>query len=78
MQTTKIIIAVVALATIALVIIGIAAAQITATPNPTTGITSNNGFWGWMGRCLGFREATYNGTAVPQGTFQGCWGRTLP
>ncbi|MCL4429490.1 MAG: hypothetical protein M1167_01940, partial [Chloroflexi bacterium] len=64
---TKIIIAIVALAAIALTIVGLASAQILAnqtytnpgtTPNPAA---PNNGFWGWIGSCFGFRSNQFLG-----------------
>jgi hypothetical protein len=53
MSKTKIIIALVAVAVLTLTIVGLATAQITAN-QPYTATGSNNGFWGWMGRCFGF------------------------
>jgi hypothetical protein len=53
MQKTKVIIALVAVAVLTLTIVGLATAQITAN-QPYTATGSNNGFWGWMGRCFGF------------------------
>jgi hypothetical protein len=60
MQKTKIVIALVAVSAIALVIVGLASAQITEYQNTTTNPTAapnevpNPGFWGWVGRCFGF------------------------
>jgi hypothetical protein len=59
MSKTKIVIALVAVAAIALVVIGLASAQISTyqnTTNPTTAPTGapNPGFLGWIGRCFGF------------------------
>lgn len=61
MQKTKIIIALVAIAALTLTIIGLASTQIAAsqtytTTSPNTA-PSNNGFWGWMGNCFGFRNS---------------------
>jgi hypothetical protein len=49
MQSWKIILALVAVAALALTVIGLASAQ-TAAPNQTTG--PNSGFWGWIGNCF--------------------------
>jgi hypothetical protein len=58
MSKTKIVITLVAIAALTLVIVGLASAQVAAsqtyagsTPNS---IASSGGFFGWMGRCLGF------------------------
>jgi hypothetical protein len=59
MQKTKIAIALVAVAALTLVAVGLASAQIGAN-QPYTGTTSpnqaapNNGFWGWLGNCFGY------------------------
>jgi hypothetical protein len=54
MAKTKIVIALVAVAAVALVAIGVASAQIAnQTPNTTIG-AAPNGFWGYMGRCFQF------------------------
>ncbi len=55
MAKTKIVIALVALAAVALVAEGLASAQIaTQPPNATIGAAPNNGFWGYLGRCFQF------------------------
>ncbi len=57
MQKTKIIIALVAVATLALVAFGLASAQLAANqPYTTTSPNSapNNGFFGWIGNCFGY------------------------
>ncbi|MGD6851476.1 MAG: hypothetical protein ACQCN6_05375 [Candidatus Bathyarchaeia archaeon] len=60
MSTTKIIIAIVAIAAVTLAIVGLAAAQIAqnqtyintqTTPNTAP---TNQGFWGWVGNCFNF------------------------
>ena len=58
MTTTKIIIAIVAVAALALTAVGVAAAQVAqnqyytnTAPNTQT---PNNGFWGWIGNCFGY------------------------
>jgi hypothetical protein len=56
MQKTKIIIALVAVALLTLTIVGLASAQISASQT-YTGTSSNSGFWGWIGYCLGFRNS---------------------
>jgi hypothetical protein len=58
MSKTKIVIALAAIAALALVIVGLASAQIAPNPtylgtNPNTA-APNGGFFGWMGRCFGF------------------------
>ena len=65
MSKTKIIIALVAIAALTLVIVGLASAQIAAsqtyagaTPNS---VASSGGFFGWMGRCFGFGNSQPNG-----------------
>lgn len=47
--------------------IGIAYAQTvtTPTPNGTTNGTPNSGFFGWLGRCLGFKGAYYGTSGQP-------------
>ena len=58
MNTKKIVIALVAVAALTLVVVGIASAQIApnqtpvgATPNTAS---PNGGFFGWIGRCFGY------------------------
>jgi hypothetical protein len=71
MRKTKIILAAVTLAAVAIVAVGYASAQIAATSNPTTGAaTPYNGFWGWMGRCFGINGAPYYGTQAPTSASQ--------
>ena len=59
MQKTKIAIALVAVAALTLVAVGLASAQLQAN-QPYNGTTSpnqaapNNGFWGWLGNCFGY------------------------
>ncbi len=60
MNKTKMIIALVAVAALTLTIVGLASAQLATTQsyngvNPN--IASNNGFWGWIGNCFGFRNS---------------------
>jgi|WetSurMetagenome_2_1015567.scaffolds.fasta_scaffold173022_2 hypothetical protein len=75
-MNTKLIVSLVIVGALAVTLIGVVAvsAQIaTTTPTPS-GTAPNgapyNGFFGWMGRCLGFRGAPYYGTGtsaiVPQ------------
>jgi hypothetical protein len=52
MQKIKIIIALVVVAALTVVIVGLAAAQ-TTSPNPTT--SPYQGVWGWIGNCFRFR-----------------------
>ena len=69
MQKTKIVISLAAVAVIALVIVGLASAQIATYQNTTTNLTTapdgvaNPGFWGWIGRC--FRFGTSQSYANP-------------
>ncbi len=58
MNTKKIVIALVAVAALTLVVVGLASAQIAAdqTPVGATPNTAspNGGFFGWIGRCFGY------------------------
>jgi hypothetical protein len=55
MQKTKIVIALVAVAALTLVAVGLASAQIAA--NQTyAGTSPNNGFLGWIANCFGYGE----------------------
>jgi len=63
MNTTKTVIALVAVAALTLVAVGLASAQIAAnqtytgtSTDPSTGVP-NPGFWGWIGSCFGLRTA---------------------
>jgi hypothetical protein len=61
MQKTKIVIALVIVAALTLAIVGFAAAQITSNqtysnPDTNPNAIQNGGFFGWMGRCFGFRS----------------------
>ena len=67
-MNTKIIVALALLGVLAVAIIGLVSAQI-ATPNPDQNRTtpyeaSNNGFFGWLGRCFSFGRQYY-GTQAP-------------
>jgi len=88
MSKTKIVIALVAIATLTLVIIGLASAQ-TVTPGATPSTTApNSGFLGWIGSCFDFRgnqpyignpysssQATTNSpTTTPPAPYQGNTG----
>ena len=67
-MNTKLIVALVVVGVLAVTVVGLVAAQAASTsaPNGTTGTVQSGGFFGWMGRCLGFRStysgAYYNGT----------------
>jgi hypothetical protein len=66
MNNTKIILALVAVAALALVVIGLVSAQVAATQNipgatPSTTAPNNAGFFGWIGRCFGYGAAPYFG-----------------
>ncbi len=70
-MNTKLIVAMIVVGVLAVTVVGLVAAQTasTAAPNGTTGTAQSGGFFGWMGRCLGFRSAYngvyYNGTQTP-------------
>ena len=69
-MNTKLLVALVIVGVLAVTIVGLVAAQIvTSSPNGTSANgSSSSGFFGWMGRCLGFREAQYGtGTSAYQG-----------
>ncbi len=77
MQKTKIAIALVAVAALTLVAVGLASAQI-ATNQTYAGASSNpqapdNGFLGWIGNCFGYGyNQPYNGqNVVPQAPIDG-------
>jgi len=69
-MNTKLIVALVIVGVLAVTVVGLVAAQI-ATSNPLPkGTTSSNGaskggFFGWMGRMMGFRGSSYYGTQAP-------------
>ena len=66
-MTTKLIVALVLVGVLAVTIVGLVSAQIvTSNSNGTTTNSSpTNGFFGWMGRCFGFRSTQYSGTQSP-------------
>ena len=63
-MSSKLIAALIVASVLAIAVVGLVAAQAasTSTPNGTTRTVSSAGFFGWMGRCLGFR-GTYNNAA---------------
>jgi hypothetical protein len=64
MNTTKILIAAVAVTALALVAIGLASAQLQANQTYTgTTAPDGGGFLGWIGRCFGFGPQYYGTTA---------------
>ncbi len=70
MSNTKIIIALVAIAALALIVVGLVSAQVAAIQNvpgatPSTAVPNNGGFFGWIGRCFGYGAAPYYGTQSP-------------
>jgi hypothetical protein len=70
MNTTKIVIATVAVVALALVAVGLASAQLQANQTYTGTTPSNGGFFGWIGNCFGFGgNQPYYGTqyVAPQG-----------
>ena len=70
-MNTKLIVSLVVFGVLAVTVVGFAAAQAASTsaPNGTTGKAQSGGFFGWMGRCMGFRSTYsgeyYNGTQTP-------------
>jgi len=64
---TKLIIALVIVGVLAVTVVGLVAAQAVTTPTPN-GTNPNGaqtgGFFGWMGRMMGFRGAPYYGTGA--------------
>jgi hypothetical protein len=68
MSNTKIIIALVAVAALALVVVGLVSAQVVINQTipgatPSNAVPNSGDFFGWIGRCLGFRDAQqYYGT----------------
>jgi len=77
MQKTKIVIALVAVAALTLVAVGLASAQMIAdqpyaTTNPNQA-APNTGFWGWLGNCFGYTtNQAYAGQYVaPQAPTEG-------
>ncbi len=68
-MNTKVIVTLVIVGVLAIAVVGMVSAQIsTSSPNGVVNGAVNRGFFGWMGRCFGFREAQY-GTGTS--TFQG-------
>jgi hypothetical protein len=66
-MNTKLMVALVIVGVLAVMVVGLAAAQITTSyPNgSTTNGSPNNGFFGWIGNCFRFRSAPYYGTQSP-------------
>ncbi len=63
LSTTKIVLALVAVAALTLVVIGLASAQIAANQTytgtaPNTAAPNNGGFFGWIGQLLWLRTRT--------------------
>jgi hypothetical protein len=66
-MNVKLIAALVIVGVLAVTLVGLVAAQI-AISNPsgtTANASTNSGFFGWMGRCFGLRNAQYSGTQSP-------------
>jgi len=70
-MNTKLMVALVVVGVLAVTVVGLVAAQAasTSTPNGTTGTAQSGGFFGWMGRCLGFKGTQSYGTGTS--TYQG-------
>ena len=66
-MNTKLIVALVIVGVLAVTLVGLVAAQaVTSSPAPN-GTTTNapaSGFFGWMGRMMGFRGVPYYGSQV--------------
>jgi hypothetical protein len=77
----KLIVALIIVGVLAVIVVGLVAAQAasTAAPNGTTGTAQGGGFFGWMGRCMGFRstysDPYYNGTQTPSNIGPACVGQ---
>ena len=55
-MNTKLLVALVIVGVLAVTVVGLVSAQIaTSTPNGTANGATNTGFFGWVGRCFGFR-----------------------
>src|SRR5208283_3487063 len=65
-MNTKLMVALVVVGVLAVTVVGLVAAQAASTPalNGTTGTAQSGGFFGWMGRCLGFKGTQYYGTGT--------------
>jgi hypothetical protein len=64
-MNTKLIVALVLVGVLAVAVVGLVSAQIATTaPNGTANGATTNGFFGWMGRCFGFRGAQNVGTGT--------------
>ncbi len=64
-MNSKLIAALVIVGVLAVAVIGLVSAQIASTAsNGTVNGARINGFFGWMGRCFGFRGAQYVGTGT--------------
>jgi len=71
-MNTKLIVALVIVGVLAIAVFGLVSAQVASTSGPngtTTNGAPNNSFFGWMGRCFGFRGSqNYGaGTTLDQG-----------
>ncbi len=65
-MNTKVIVALAIVGVLAVAVVGLVSAQI-ATSNPdgsTANGATNNGFFGWMGRCFAFRGTQNYGTGT--------------
>ena len=62
----KLIIALVMVAVLVVTVVGFVSAQIPgATPNGTANGATSNSFFGWVGRCFGYRGTSQYGTQAP-------------
>ena len=72
---TKVIVALVIVTVLAVALFGLVSAKVAPTPTPSGTTLSGepyNGFFGWMGHCLGVRGSPSYGTQAP--TSQGYYG----
>lgn len=72
MSTTKIAIAIAAIAAITLAVLGVAAASLISqnqtylnTQTTQNNVAPNQGFWGWIGDCFGFGGTPYYANQAP-------------
>jgi hypothetical protein len=64
-MSTKLIVALAIVAVLAVAVVGLVSAQIaTSAPNGSPNGATNNGFFGWMGRCFGLRGTQYYGAGT--------------
>jgi len=70
-MNTKLLAALIVVGVLAIAVVGLVAAQVaitSPTPNGTSTGPANGGFFGWIGRCMGFGNAGYYGTQAAPST----------